>query len=742
MKVKLIKTNVSNYLLVFLLLIASHAISAQDVPVFGWKSHFSYNNIPYVTASNDRLYAASTLAVFFIDQEDQSINLLNKNTGLTDLNISAMESKLNSSLVAIGYQNGTIDLINANQITSIDDILVAENLQEKRINSFLFENDFLWISSDFGIVKYDLNEEVILESYQNIGQNGSRVVIHDLVIRNDSIYAASEDGILSVSLDDQTNRQDFNFWNRQLTGIPFHEIAQNNVGLVASSGADLFTYSNGQWVFTTNLSNQIEDLKALPNAFYLLTENALYNFTTGNLNDVVQADSNQKFLSLSISNDQLLIGTATHGLLIFDSINNEPEQVLPQGPASDQHILSIDSANRFFWLSDAHVSQFNPNENLWSSRDLVIKNSPDRIIEANDLIKSRNTVVSSFDQGPFIATAEGFEHISSFSPTNSLNTINGAYNLASLQTDEEQNVWFVQYDLNPQLHSWNQQDDSWESFRLAHPQADHLSGLFIIDNGDKWMTVDDNRGGGVLVFNESSNLERYLNINGGQGGLPGSLVNDVAQDEDRYIWVATDEGICFFALPEQILTSTPLTATIPIFDGSFLLRDEHITKIAIDPANRKWFGTLDNGVWLFSETGEELNQHFTAENSPLPSNHILDISIDESSGQIYFTTTKGIASFRSDATVGTPEHQMVKAYPNPVKANFNGPVVIEGLVNNALLRITDTSGKLVRSFQANGSTAIWNIRDEQGNRVSSGVYLVFSSNSDGTETFVGKIVVI
>ncbi|NVK83332.1 MAG: T9SS type A sorting domain-containing protein, partial [Cytophagia bacterium] len=160
-----------------------------------------------------------------------------------------------------------------------------------------------------------------------------------------------------------------------------------------------------------------------------------------------------------------------------------------------------------------------------------------------------------------------------------------------------------------------------------------------------------------------------------------------------------------------------------------------------DPANRKWFGTRSNGLWLFSETGEELIHHFTIDNSPLPSNHILSIAIEPKSGELLITTDKGAISFRSDSTEGTDRHENVKVYPNPVAPDFNGQIVIEGLVNNAQLKVTDISGKLVKEIRANGSTAIWNGRDLNNSRVKSGVYLVFSSSQDGLETYVAKIVV-
>ena len=144
----------------------------------------------------------------------------------------------------------------------------------------------------------------------------------------------------------------------------------------------------------------------------------------------------------------------------------------------------------------------------------------------------------------------------------------------------------------PQLHQWDQVNDQWEAYTLTLPQAQFMTDVFVMSNQDKWMSIEDNRGGGIVVYNEESGNERYLNTNGGQGGLPWSLVTDVVQDEDRLIWVGTDEGICFFPIPDLILTNSPLTANIPIFEGGLLLkRDEYITSIAVDPANRKWFGT-------------------------------------------------------------------------------------------------------------------------------------------------------
>ncbi|HEY9045605.1 MAG TPA: T9SS type A sorting domain-containing protein, partial [Ohtaekwangia sp.] len=134
--------------------------------------------------------------------------------------------------------------------------------------------------------------------------------------------------------------------------------------------------------------------------------------------------------------------------------------------------------------------------------------------------------------------------------------------------------------------------------------------------------------------------------------------------------------------------------------------------------------------------------NFTAENSPLLSNVILDIEINQQTGEVFFATDKGIVSFRGDATESTSTFESVKIFPNPVTSNFSGSVGIKGLATDATVKITDVSGKLIWQTQANGGTATWNVQDYNGRRAATGIYLVFAATADGAESVVGKIAVV
>jgi len=161
----------------------------------------------------------------------------------------------------------------------------------------------------------------------------------------------------------------------------------------------------------------------------------------------------------------------------------------------------------------------------------------------------------------------------------------------------------------------------------------------------------------------------------------------------------------------------------------------------VDGGNRKWIGT-NKGAWLFGPDGTELVGNYNLLNSPILSDKILDIEVNQVSGEVFFGTDKGIISFRGDAVKASDQHTSVKIFPNPVTPNFNGIVGIEGLPQNSIVKITDISGNLVYQTRSEGGMATWNVVDINGQRPNTGIYLVFSSTEDGNDAYVGKLAIV
>jgi hypothetical protein len=235
-------------------------------------------------------------------------------------------------------------------------------------------------------------------------------------------------------------------------------------------------------------------------------------------------------------------------------------------------------------------------------------------------------------------------------------------------------------------------------------------------------------------------------------GTTSALVYDVVCDRTGSIWISTGDGVAYFADPSQVISYLGGSVSSP---GSFTpaivrrgtganypaLYNQIVTCIAVDGANRKWFGT-PTGLWLFSPNADEALLHFTTANSPLPSNSIVDVAVNDKTGEVFVATDAGLVSYRGSATIteGTPS--CAKVFPNPVQPNFAGTVGIAGLVNDAYVKITDVAGHLVYSTRANGGTVTWNLTDVAGRRVRSGVYLVLTSDADGKNSCVSKVAVL
>jgi hypothetical protein len=207
--------------------------------------------------------------------------------------------------------------------------------------------------------------------------------------------------------------------------------------------------------------------------------------------------------------------------------------------------------------------------------------------------------------------------------------------------------------------------------------------------------------------------------------------------------VGTDNGIGIFNCGD--ISKEVCDAFLPTIKNTngftgLLLQRESVNCIAVDGANRKWVGT-QNGIWLLSADGSSIIEHFTKNNSPLPNDTILQILIEPKYGEVFFNTANEMVSYRGFATEGSAKQSEIKIFPNPVPPNYNGPIAFRELVENTLVKITDINGSLVFETRALGGQAIWNGKSLTGNKVATGIYLVFVRDDLGNEKSVGKIVI-
>ena len=97
---------------------------------------------------------------------------------------------------------------------------------------------------------------------------------------------------------------------------------------------------------------------------------------------------------------------------------------------------------------------------------------------------------------------------------------------------------------------------------------------------------------------------------------------------------------------------------------------------------------------------------------------------------MYIGTPIGLLEYYSDAAPAAESYNDIYAYPNPVRPDYTGDIIITGLMENSLVKIADAGGKVIRSIQSTGGMASWDGCYQGGGRVKTGVYYVLASNNE------------
>src|SRR5690606_4595338 len=189
-------------------------------------------------------------------------------------------------------------------------------------------------------------------------------------------------------------------------------------------------------------------------------------------------------------------------------------------------------------------------------------------------------------------------------------------------------------------------------------------------------------------------------------------ISAMAFDQNNQLWIGTDDGLRVAYGPSVVFQNPSNLRVNPIIflEGDVaqeLLFEQYITDIAVDGKNNKWIATADVGVFYVSPNGQKTIYHFTAENSPLPTNSVNSVEIDEVSGKVYFGTTRGLVAFRGVAVQAQETLANVYVYPNPVRPGYTGLVTIANLTQNANVKITDIEGNLVYETTSDGGNVQW-----------------------------------
>lgn len=764
---------IKHIFLTLLCMVGSVASAQNDfgISIGNWRTHLPYQKVIDVDIMHSKVFAATPFEVFYYDTEDYSLNILNKVNGLSDVGIKALRYNQPQNLIVVAYTNANIDLIyDDGSICNINDIKIANIMGNKTVNDICFNGSLAYLSCGFGIVVIDLARREVKDTYL-IGNQGHHVWVNDIAFFDGKIFAASEHGLYWADLS-AANLADYSNWHTDTlaasTGISEVETWGNHLFLNKTRSDDterdsLFTFDGSAWTyFSAVTDDNFSCIRTCGSSLCVCGMYGIY-FIDEDLT-VAETESWPAGAtypqSVAIGNDGFVwIGDSQRGLIKSEQ-RGWGESFCPYGPYSN-NVYDITASGDEVWVSaggrDANWAKvwngdgaFHYNGQKWESLTSSGTSSftayPDIVCAAIDPKNHSHAFLGSWGYGVY--EVEEDRVVNHFDETNStLGRQVGTeeVKISGLAFDSKGALWAANSGTSCILSKYA--DGQWHGYNLgASSSAIDISKMMIDNNDSKWIIkrID----GMILVFNENSSQTAVtLTSEAGHGGLPGTVVYSMLTDLNGSVWIGTDDGIGVIYNPKNIFNGKNYDASlimVPRNDGSgqadALFSGQKVMAMAVDGANHKWIAT-EGGVYEMSADGLVQLNHFSTGNSPLLTNKVSTMAID-AGGEIFFGTNSGIISYRGKAAAGNKDNSNVLVYPNPFRPDYDGFVAIKGLVSNAEVKITTSSGDLVARLDSEGGQAVWNRKTLDGQDVTSGVYLVFVSDRYGIETCVARIVLI
>ncbi|CAM1359696.1 T9SS protein PorZ precursor [Tenacibaculum xiamenense] len=770
-------------ILPFFLLFFNITLFSQVDYSDSWEDLFSYSNVKDFTKEGNFIYALADNAVFIYNAVSNETSKISSIHGLSGGTTSALHYSSSLERLVIGYEDGLLEVVNNDgKITKSPEITNFNQTGEKRINHIYEFNNKLYLATPFAIVVYDIERLEFGDTYF-IGFGSSDLNINQITVNEGQIYAATENGIYIADVNNP-NLIDFNNWTQTFTGN-FTNISVFDNQVFASRGNELLRIQGSNISTVRTFPENIIGIKSSNNSITIALSNTAVVLNTG-LGVVKQITANTNFnFQLNEAyeeNGDVYLGTTTFGIL--KTFNGSTfQEIHPEGPMFND-IFSMDVHNSNLWLVyGGYNVTYTPSGNRkgfshfngqsWNNYPYD-PNTPFADLVSVNINKNEESSVfiSSFGDitGAQINTplTGGLLNIQDGQVQNFYNQLNSpledivedipnrvTIRVSGSAFDRQGNLWVTNIGVSQRLKKLSA-SGQWTGYDIESIINFNKIGLNEIEV-DRFNNVwIGTRGNGLLAYNENGDRKEALIAEVNRGDLPSNNVRTIGVDRNNRIWIGTSIGLVVFNNASGIFDSNINNAEpVVILDEGIpkkLLGDQTINSIEIDGGDNKWFGTETGGVLYTNPSGETTLAAFNKDNSPLPSNKIVKIKVDDITGKVYFATSRGMVAYKSGVVPFGEGLEEVYAYPNPALRKHD-VVTIDGrngshLPKGTNVKILDVSGNLVfetnvvEGQQLGGGKVTWNKRNLAGTRVASGIYIVLLSNEDNTESATTKIAIV
>ena len=741
-----------------------------------WTLYPSYHNATYCQVMGDRVYVLASGALYSYCKSDNEVRTYDEITTLSDIDIAHIRYSSFLKALIVVYSNANIDILYDDEsVYNVSDFK-NKQLPDKTINNVDIQGNVAYLSTSFGVVVLDL-ENLEFDNTFNTGLNTTATCLF-----KDRLYTATKSGLYYCETGD--NMLDKGNWKKLHSNV-LKALAGDDDKLycLASDGKLLEVVPETNTLRMIDSGDNYSYLYRDADGFVVISANRIMRLEGGSTTRLCDVKEKYGFI---LKDKDTYWCCSGYGGLVESAVENNAVvakglPLIPNSPVRNycEYMKFTDSGKLL--VAGGNINYLGLPENDHEGTLMEYSSEYDRWNNiTTDSIRSitrlKYSNMCSIDEDPtepgrYFAGSFGFgvcefknggfvKHYDyTNSPLESAVPNNRAYvRVPSVKFDKDGNLWCVNTTNVANIIKVLKKDDEWVS--LNYKDIEYMETMvkpYIDSRG--WLWVTSLQGDAGLFCAKTNNTpfdtsddvtKRWMAKFTNQDGISYDIYQlyDIAEDMTGAIWVGTNIGVFVIDNPDKFFSEGVFRQIkIPRNDGTgladYFMSGVYIKDIEVDGANRKWIGTNSNGIYLVSADGQETIYHFTTENSPLPSDCIESIAINDVTGEVFIGTDKGIASYRSDALSAADQlvESNVYAYPNPVRADYSGNISIVGLTHGCVVKIVDSAGFLINEGESNGGMYSWNGRNARGEKVASGVYHVLTYDSTGNEGVATKILI-
>lgn len=725
-----------------------------------WREHLPYRHAKTVVEVENKVFCLTESGLFSYALSDNEIRAYGKTSGLSESEISSIAWSDETKGLIIAYVSGNVDILKDEQILNIPDIKNFNLVGSKKVNSIFCLDKLAYLATDFAIVVLNLEKNEVADTYY-IGQNGSSIRIGDIASYKNYLYAATENGLYMADMN-SNNLADFNNWSLVFTlpefsmSVSFVESSDRFLSIVRNineTESEVLVFDGMDWSKLSGSYDHIFSLRSFEGNSYWVEKNKIYTHTPSGISSFSLVDLTSLRDLTKLESGRIFVADYYASL---KEMGKETSVITPEGSSGTLVNAMVCRGDETWTIAPSQISD---NSEIWNV-SLYDGSFWTHYNEINTSVFSEFTQFTAIEAREpsdpiYLATSDGiifyynkdvFEK--KWSPSNSLLSSNG---IADISLGGDQNLWVLDVNSQDGIKVLTRDGDWLTLYYSQVSNRNDLRKIICLKNDDKWVLRSTTSG--LFAFNENRTLSNvdddvravfYVRDKDGNSLL--SELNDFVEDLDGRIWLGGDKGVAVYSSPGNLFRTGDFYASKPVIsiDGStqYLLSSEQVNTIAVDGANQKWFGTENSGAFLVSASADEQLLHFNTENSLLPSNKIQKIVVNDETGEVFFSTDKGLVSYQNSVTAAEDNYSELFVYPNPVRETYQGNITVSGLMTNSIIKICNLTGSLVMDGKSSGGQFVWDGKNFNGKRVSTGVYLIFCSNKDGSKSEVIKLLFI